>query len=227
MIKKISLFVMILLASFSLAAQQELSDSSDPKTPSVVVIGNDATRTKWLIRTAESKYTVLLYDMKTRTMQRFPIGEQNILSAQFISIPYIKESLIEIVSSTNDGVGKLYLFNAAMRPLLQTKYFDSRRDAIDYAIYGKLKIYAKFGDATTPISRIYRNNHLTIAYDADVKTKTIKVSGYCDYLTRVENSETIVYTECIEKYFRYSDAAKEFVYQAGESYPENESWLTD
>ncbi|HNY22380.1 MAG TPA: hypothetical protein PKO22_09570 [Treponemataceae bacterium] len=225
--KRISRFVMLLFASLSLAAQQELSDSSNPKVPNIVVIGNDAAKSKWLIRTAESQYSVLLYDMKIRKMLRFPIGEENILSAQFISIPYVKESLIEIVSSTNKGDGYLYVFNTAMRPLLQVRYFDSRRETLDYAIYGKLKISEKLGDVKTPVSRIYRDNHLNINYDADVKNKTIKVSGYCDYLTAVANGETTVYTEYVEKTYRYSDTAKEFLYQAGESYPENESWPVD
>jgi len=225
--KRISRFVMLLFASLSLAAQQELSDSSNPKVPNIVVIGNDAAKSKWLIRTAESQYSVLLYDMKIRKMLRFPIGEENILSAQFISIPYVKESLIEIVSSTNKGDGYLYVFNTAMRPLLQVRYFDSRRETLDYAIYGKLKISEKLGDVKTPVSRIYRDNHLNINYDADIKNKTIKVSGYCDYLTAVLNGETTVYTEYVEKTYRYSDTAKEFLYQAGESYPENESWPVD
>lgn len=225
--KTSSLFLMIIVASLSLAAQQELNDNSDDKTPNIVVVGNDATKTKWLIRTAESKYSVLLYDLSTRQMRKFPIGEENILSAQFISIPYIKENLIEIISGTNKGNGYLYLFRANMSPILKTRYFDSNRESIDYSIYGKLKLYGKMGGITTPVSRIYRNNRLAVTYDDDTKTKTIKVAGYCDYVTNIDNTETIVHTECVEKYYRYSDAAKEFLLQTAESFPENETWLSD
>jgi len=225
--KWISVFAMLVFAALSLAAQQELSDGSNPKAPNIVVIGNDATKAKWLVRTAESKYSVMLYDMKTRKMQKFPISEDNILSAQFISIPYIKESLIEIISSTNKGDGYLYLFRTNMSLMLQTRYFDSRREALDYSIYGKLKIYEKMGDVTAPVSRIYRNNHLNVAYDADLKTKTIKIFGYCDYLANVENADTTVYTEYVEKIYRYSEATKDYLLQAAESYPENDTWLSD
>jgi hypothetical protein len=218
------LSILIIMLSFKVFADPSISDNAPPIQENVTVLGSNGN--KWLVRIIEANNAVYLVDMKLRTMVVLPVDEPTIVSAKFTVIPYVKESLIEVIASTPKGDGSLYIFNLKLENRLKVKYFDYHYEDLDPEVAKQLGVIRKPEKCEGLISRIYRNNHVDVDY-SNVKEKIIKVTGICDYVSRLNGKDTVIQTEQVEKYYKYSDSSKLFSLLQNISTVENEKWVSN
>lgn len=188
----------------------------------ITVLGNNG-RNQWLIKISQPSPTITLMDMNTHKMFKFPVEESGIISAQFQYLPYIRDSVIEVIACSDNGTGHLYLFTADFKLLLKTEYFDSYQENVSYAVFHAIKPFAARNNMEETISRVYRDYHLEVDYK-NVKDKAIKVAGFCDYISHTPEKTETVYSEQIEKIYKYSDSAKAFELVKNISALENPLW---
>jgi hypothetical protein len=213
----------IALSVNALVAQETDGKAVIRQREDIVVLGSN-NRNQWLVKLSNPTPTIALMDINSHKMYQIPIEEDGILSAQFIALPYMRESVIEVVGCSTQGKGNLYLFNSNLVVLLKTPYFDSHREKLPYERYHSLKAFMKRQNQAETISRVYRDSHLQVDY-RDTRTKTVKVTGYCDYVADGEDGSVTILTEAVEKFFQYSDTKKAFEYVGNISLPENPSWV--
>ncbi len=214
--------LILALSVNALVAQETDGKAVIKQREDIVVLGSN-NRNQWLVKLSNPTPTIALMDINGHKMYQIPIEENGILSAQFITLPYMRESVIEVVGCSTGGKGSLYLFNADLVVLLKTRYFDSHREKVPYEGYHAIKAFAKRQSQTETISQVYRNSHLQVDY-RDTRNKTVKVTGYCDYIAEGDGEAVTVFSEGVEKYFQYSDTKKKFEYVGNISMPENAAW---
>lgn len=215
--------LVLALSANALVAQETDGKAVMKQREDIVVLGSN-NRNQWLVKLSNPTPTIALMDINGHKMYQIPVEEDGILSAQFITLPYLRESVIEVVGCSTQGKGNLYLFNSSLAVLLKTPYFDSHRERVPYERYRSVKALSQRQNQTEPISRVYRDSHLQVDY-RDTRNKTVKVIGYCDYVVDGEAGSVTILTEAIEKYFQYSDAKKSFEYVGNISLPENAAWV--
>lgn len=218
-------FCLLSVTTLTLFAEQTENEITISEAKNVSVLGTN-NRNKWLVRIKDLDTSVVLVDMAAHNISHFPLEGQSILSARFITIPYVNESIMEVIATTPEGNGNLYLFNTEFRILLKTKYYDSCRENVDYSVFHGTELFKNIEDNGQKISRVYRNNHLDVDY-RDVKNKMIKVFGICDYIADTKDVDATVLSEPVEKYFKYSDKTKTFDLMTNIGCLENKGWVSE
>ncbi len=215
--------LVIALSANALVAQETDGKAVIRQREDIVVLGSN-NRNQWLVKLSNPAPTIALMDINGHKMYQLPVEEDGILSAQFITLPYLRESVIEVVGCSTQGKGNLYLFNSNLAVLLKTPYFDSHREKVPYERYHAVKAFTQRQNKAETISRVYRDSHLQVDY-RDTRNKTVRIIGYCDYLVDGEEGSVTILTEAVEKYFQYSDTKKSFEYVGNVSLPENAAWM--
>lgn len=214
---------LLIISCASLFAEQADNGLVITENKNISVIGSN-NRNKWLVRIKDRDVSFMLVDMASHKMTNFPVDGQPILSAKFVMLPYVSDSMIEVITCGNDGTGFLYLFTAEFRVLMKTPYYDSFHEKIAYPAFHATEMFKNQNDDGQTISRVYRDNHLEVDY-RDVKNKTIKITGICDYVSEVDGQQFPILSEQIEKFYKFSDTTKTFELQTKISGVENKNWV--
>jgi hypothetical protein len=218
-------FCLTSLMTLALFPEQTENEVTISEGKNISVLGTN-NRNKWLVRIKDLDTSVVLVDMAAHNIAHFPLDGQSILSARFITIPYVNESIMEVITCTPQGNGNLYLFNTDFRILLTAKYYDSCHENADYSVFHATELFKNVENNGQTISRVYRNNHLDVDY-RDVKNKMIKVYGICDYISHANDVDTAILSEPVEKYYKYSDKTKTFELMTNIGCPENKNWVSE
>ncbi len=216
-------FALLIISCASLFAEQADNGLVITENKNISVIGSN-NRNKWLVRVKDRDVSFMLVDMASHKMANFPVDGQPIVSAKFIMLPYVSDSMIELITCGSDGTGFLYLFTTEFRVLMKTPYYDSFHEKVAYSAFHATEMFKNLDDDGQTISRVYRDNHLEVDY-RDVKNKTIKLSGICDYISEVDGQQFPVLSEQIEKFYKFSDTTKTFELQTKISGVENKNWV--
>jgi hypothetical protein len=214
---------LLIISCASLFAEQADNGLVITENKNISVIGSN-NRNKWLVRVKDRDVSFMLVDMASHKMANFPVDGQPIVSAKFIMLPYVSDSMIEVITCGNDGTGFLYLFTTEFRVLMKTPYYDSCYEKVAYSAFHATEMFKNLDDDGQTISRVYRDNHLEVDY-RDVKNKTIKLNGICDYISEVDGQQFPVLSEQIEKFYKFSDTTKTFELQTKISGVENKNWV--
>jgi hypothetical protein len=214
---------LLIISCASLFAEQADNGLVITENKNISVIGSN-NRNKWLVRVKDRDVSFMLVDMASHKMANFPVDGQPILSAKFVMLPYVSDSMIEVITCGSDGTGFLYLFTTEFRVLMKAPYYDSCYEKVAYPAFHATEMFKNLDDDGQTISRVYRDNHLDVDY-RDVKNKTIKISGICDYISEVDGQQFPVLSEQVEKFYKFSDTTKTFELQTKISGVENKNWV--
>jgi hypothetical protein len=199
-------FCLTSLMTLALFPEQTENEVTISEGKNISVLGTN-NRNKWLVRIKDLDTSVVLVDMAAHNIAHFPLDGQSILSARFITIPYVNESIMEVITCT-------------------AKYYDSCHENADYSVFHATELFKNVENNGQTISRVYRNNHLDVDY-RDVKNKMIKVYGICDYISHANDVDTAILSEPVEKYYKYSDKTKTFELMTNIGCPENKNWVSE
>lgn len=91
-------FALLIISCASLFAEQADNGLVITENKNISVIGSN-NRNKWLVRVKDRDVSFMLVDMASHKMANFPVDGQPIVSAKFIMLPYVSDSMIDRAGS--------------------------------------------------------------------------------------------------------------------------------